>query len=393
VRPHLPSPGALQPGALAALVLAGGASSRMRRKKPMLELGGATLLARAVGTFLGAGVREVVVVAGHGAEELRPRALGLGVRCVVNPAWEQGMYSSLAAGLRALAPGVAACFVLPADVPAVRSRTVSALARALRRHGAAVAYPEFGGERGHPPLLAARLFPEILAGDGQGGLCALLARHEGEAMDVPVLDQGVLLDLDTPDDLAACGEFADRTVPTAAECRALLARLGVAGEVVRHGQRVAELAGALAQALTREGLPVDVRLVRAAGRLHDLARAETDHARAGALRLTRLGFPRVARVVAAHSDLPTESRLRLDEASLVYLADKLVQGERRVTLRERFQGSAARCSSQAARAALERRWRDAEGVAALVASALGAGWLAQLPEEPDGEGGADVPRA
>jgi molybdenum cofactor cytidylyltransferase len=391
VRVHAPSPGAIPAGTLAALVLAGGASTRMRRKKPLLELGGATLLARAVGTFLGAGVRDVVVVAGHGAEELRPRALELGVRCVVNPAWEQGMYSSLATGLRALAPGVAACFVLPADVPAVRSRTVSALARALRRRGAAVAYPEFGGERGHPPLLAARIFPEILAGDGQGGLCALLARHEGEAVGVPVLDQGVLLDLDTPDDLAACGELADRSVPTAAECRALLARLGVAAEVVRHGQRVAELAGALAQALTREGLPLDVRLVQAAGRLHDLARAEPDHARAGARRLSRLGFPRVARVVAVHTDLPAEPGPRLDEASLVYLADKLVRGDRRVTLRERFQASAARCSSPAARAALEKRWREAEAVAALVASALGEGWLARLPDPPGG-GGTDVAR-
>lgn len=209
-------------------------------------------------------------------------------------------------------------------------------------------------------------------------------------MDVPVLDQGVLLDLDTPDDLAACGELADQSVPTTAECRALLARLRAAGEVVRHGQRVAELAAALAQALERQGLPVDVRLVEAAGRLHDLARDEPNHARAGALRLSRLGFPRVARVVAAHTDLPVESRQRLDEASLVYLADKLVQGERRVTLRERFQASAARCSSPAARTALERRWRDAEGVAALVASALGEGWLARLQEAPAGEGGADA---
>jgi CTP:molybdopterin cytidylyltransferase MocA len=376
---------------LAALVLAGGASTRMQRNKPLLQLGGSTLLARAVGTFLGAGVRDVVVVVGHGAEVLRPRALELGARCAVNPAWERGMYSSLVTGLGALGPKTRACFVLPVDVPAVRSRTVLALARALRRTGASVIYPEFGGERGHPPLLSARLFPELLAGNGQGGLCAILARHEADAVAVPVLDEGVTLDLDTPADLAAaCATFADRSIPTDAECGALLARLGAGAEVERHGRRVADLASWLALALCRRGFGLDVRLVHVAGRLHDLAKGSPDHARAGAARLSRLGFPQVARVVGDHTDLPPESRLRLCESSLVYLADKLVRGDRLVPLRERFQSSLTRCTTPAARAALERRRRDAEAVAGLLTVALGEDWPARLSTDLAGEGGSDA---
>ena len=57
---------------LAAVVLAAGSSTRMGRNKLLLELGGETLVRRAVRAALGAGVDEVVVVLGH--EEPRVRA-------------------------------------------------------------------------------------------------------------------------------------------------------------------------------------------------------------------------------------------------------------------------------------------------------------------------------
>ena len=79
-------------------------------------------------------------------------------------------------------------------------------------------YPRFAGKRGHPPLIARRLFGEILAGDGEGGLRALLARHE--AADVDVADEGILLDMDTPEDYQRLAELARRRdVPTADRVR------------------------------------------------------------------------------------------------------------------------------------------------------------------------------
>jgi len=368
---------------LAAIVLAAGYSSRMGSLKPLLPLWGSTVIAHGIAAFREAGV-EPTIVLGNMAEEVRRSIAGLRVRCVINQEYDSGMHSSVVAGLRSLDRGVAACFVLPADMPAVRASTIGRLARAHRRTGASVIYPAFRGERGHPPLISSRLFTAIVSGDGEGGLQRVLAAHEGQAREVGVRDEGVLLDLDTPEDYRrACRMSADRTVPTEAECEALLSERNVPEAIVRHGRAVSEVAHWLALRLNGAGLHLDADMVRAAGLLHDVAKGAPDHARAGARLLRRLGHFRVAAAVASHMDIEREGGLPLDEAALVYLADKLVCGDRVVPLRERFCTARSKLAEDAeACFALERRWRDALDIAGNVERVLGAGWQ----DLPAGEG-------
>ena len=84
---------------LAAIVLAAGRSSRMGELKPLLPLGDATVLARAVGAFTDAGVDDVRVVVGWRGAEVGAAAAALGATVVVNDGWERGMFSSVAAGV------------------------------------------------------------------------------------------------------------------------------------------------------------------------------------------------------------------------------------------------------------------------------------------------------
>jgi len=185
---------------LAGIVLAAGFSRRMGAFKPLLPLRGSTVLQTAVHALLDAGVPDVVVVTGHRAAELRPVIDTLGVREVHNPGHADGMYTSVRAGVAALAPAAAAFFLLPCDIPLVRPSTVSALAEARAREGdPPVCYPVFEGRRGHPPLIGSRLVPEILAEDDPpGGLRSLLRIHQVDAVEQEVADPGVRMDLDTP---------------------------------------------------------------------------------------------------------------------------------------------------------------------------------------------------
>jgi molybdenum cofactor cytidylyltransferase len=369
-------------GKLAAIVLAAGYSSRMGRFKPLLPLYGSPVIVHGLAAFREAGV-EPTVVLGHRGDEIRPLLASMGVRWVSNPEFDSGMYSSVVTGIRSLDRAVTACFVLPADMPAVRASTIARLGQAHRRTGASVLYPTFRGERGHPPLISSRLFPATTSGDGAGGLQRVLAAHEGQAREVAVRDEGVLLDLDTPEDYRrACEVCADRSVPTPAECDALLAERRVPDAIVRHGRAVAEVALRLAVELNGAGLHLDVGLVRAAGLLHDLAKGAPDHARAGARLLRRLGHFRVAAAVASHTDIERDGGLPLDEAALVYLADKLVSGDRIVPLQERFRMARGRFGDDApASLALERRWRSALDIAGSVERFLGPGWYDLLTGE------------
>ncbi len=139
-------------------------------------------------------------------------------------------------------------------------------------------------------------------------------------------------------------------------CSSLLNAAGTPDRVIRHCRAVAAEALRLADRLPpRSELPDRERLY-AAALLHDIARTEPNHAETGAAWIRALGYPEVGDLIAQHHDYAGNG---LDEAALLFLADKYIQGERRVSLEERFAASASRCDSIESRAAHERRFQTA----------------------------------
>jgi CTP:molybdopterin cytidylyltransferase MocA len=189
---------------LAAVLLAAGRSGRMGAFKPLLPFGPDTVIERVLAAVRGAGVRTLRVVVGSNAGRLVPLLERCGAAWVMNERFEEGMYSSVQAGVRSLPDDTAAFFLLPGDMPLVRSGTLIRLAAEWDRHPGGILYPCDSGRRGHPPLIAAARIPEILGEAPPGGLRELLARHAGAARDVEVADPGVLADLDTPEAYRAC---------------------------------------------------------------------------------------------------------------------------------------------------------------------------------------------
>ncbi len=184
---------------IAALILAAGFSSRMGALKPLLPLGHATLLDRAIQCFRRGGIEDVTVVLGHDAEKIRPVALQNGVKCVFNPRYAQGMLSSIVAGIQSFDSAIGAFFLLPADIPLVKPETIRHLLRASDSHAAPVLYPCFGGMRGHPPLIRLDGLRDLDPFQA-GGLRHYLRALDDRARHVEVMDGGILMDCDTPDD-------------------------------------------------------------------------------------------------------------------------------------------------------------------------------------------------
>ncbi len=321
---------------LAALILSAGASSRLPRFKPLLRLGGKTLLARAAELFRKTAPGRVLAVTGCRAAEVAAEAQSCGLRTVHNPRHEDGMFTSIAKGLAVLAPECDGVFVLPVDIPLVRPATVLALAEAFEKTDAPVLLPTFRGQPGHPPLIRAGAIPDILAWSGSGGLAAALAGQCCEQ--VPVADAQILFDVD--DDTAfaeAEARLVRHDIPTREEALALL-DLHDAGERGHaHGRGVADVALALARALNARGQELDMELIESAALLHDIAKGQPRHEKAGGELLTALGFGRAAAIVAAHRDIDPTGLARPAERELVYLADKLVRGSERIPVLRRFQ--------------------------------------------------------
>jgi len=182
---------------LAAVILAAGRSSRMGSFKPLLPFGRGTVIERVIATVREAGVETLRVVVGWQMDLLIPVLERHGVPWIRNERFEEGMYSSIQAGVQSLPADAAAFFILPGDMPLVQSATLSRLMAEWDQQPSGILYPCHEGRRGHPPLIASFYIREILRDAPSGGLREILAHHAREAREIECADPGILVDLDT----------------------------------------------------------------------------------------------------------------------------------------------------------------------------------------------------
>jgi len=323
---------------LVAIILAAGYSSRMGAFKPLLPLGGTTLLERAVSLFRGAGIQDIRVVTGHRSDDLLPLLKRLQVRPLLNENYQAGMFSSVTAAATSIVSGNGAFFLLPVDIPLVRRETVELLARSYSDSSSCIIYPAFRGERGHPPLISDSYRDGILSWSGEGGLKAFLMQHEEYSLTLETDDDGILLDMDTEEDYERLQKrLRESSIPSTFTCeKILLERFAAGSPVVEHCRAVAHLARLLAEHLSGKECHLDLPLIEAAAMLHDMAKGEPDHAAVAAALLEKMGYKDVADLVALHMDLPPRSGETIEAADLLFLADKLMEGTRFVPLEIRF---------------------------------------------------------
>lgn len=146
-------------------------------------------------------------------------------------------------------------------------------------------------------------------------------------------------------------------------CEQLLKAANTPEHVVRHCRAVAEKATRMANTLMQSGIDINLENLRAAALLHDIARTEKEHPAVGAAWMKALGYPEVANLIASHHDLDVEQEPEITEATVLYLADKLIQEDREVSLERRFAASAKRAVSHEAEEAHLRRYHQAQRVA------------------------------
>ncbi|MFJ2715780.1 NTP transferase domain-containing protein [Streptomyces sp. NPDC087437] len=188
---------------IAGLVLAAGGGRRLGgRPKALLAHRGRPLVEHAVGTLRAAGCERVHVVLGARSAEVRRRAALAGCVLVENPRWEQGMGSSLRAGLDSLAgTGARAALVLLVDQPGVSAEAVARVRAAYRDEGSLVS-AAYDGVRGHPVLLGAAHWGGVAeSATGDRGARAYLRAHERSITLVECGDVARAYDIDTEADL------------------------------------------------------------------------------------------------------------------------------------------------------------------------------------------------
>ena len=185
---------------ICSIVLAAGQSRRMGTQKLLLPFAGSTMIGHILSCVLRSPVQHTVVVVGHGAAAVSATVQEFDVAVVTNDYPDGDMLSSIRCGLRALPPGYDAVLVVLGDQPSVTVELITQLIDAYSGGHARIVVPTYEGRRGHPMLLAAAFRDEVLGRYDGVGLRGLLESHAEDVLEVPVADDGVVSDVDVPDD-------------------------------------------------------------------------------------------------------------------------------------------------------------------------------------------------
>jgi molybdenum cofactor cytidylyltransferase len=184
---------------IAALILAAGESSRMRRDKALLTFRGRTFIETIQQNLNAAGIGRIVVVLGHHAELIQSKVNLEPAQVVINSDYMRGQTSSLQAGLKALAAeppeAVVLCLV---DHPAVPAEVMAKLIERFEATRAPVIIPTHEGERGHPIIISQALFGGLRALLPSEGANTVLRKYRDSTEFVEVSDRGILMDIDEP---------------------------------------------------------------------------------------------------------------------------------------------------------------------------------------------------
>jgi molybdenum cofactor cytidylyltransferase len=183
---------------LAAVILSGGASSRMGSPKALLSYQGRPFLEHLVSvtTHPAIGVRRVVL--GPDADAIAKGITLAPGEIVINRDWEKGQLSSVHAALRSLPPDTEGMLLCPVDHPLVSAALVGSLIDAFAASHAPVVVPSYWGRRGHPVIFSAAVYGELLNAPLDQGARAVVWAHKGEVNEVATVEEGCVLNLNDP---------------------------------------------------------------------------------------------------------------------------------------------------------------------------------------------------
>ncbi len=187
---------------LAAVILSGGASSRMGSPKALLPYQGRAFLDHLleITRHPKIGVRRVVL--GAHAEPIT-KAVNLPAdEIVINAEWEKGQLSSINAALRSLPDGTDGMLLFLIDHPLISAELVDHLITRFYASQASIVLPVFEGRRGHPVLFSSKLYAELENAPLEIGARSVVWAHKNEVVEHHTIEEGCVLNLNHPQTFA-----------------------------------------------------------------------------------------------------------------------------------------------------------------------------------------------
>jgi molybdenum cofactor cytidylyltransferase len=181
------------------IILAAGKSRRMGKNKLLLTFHGKPLLQHVLDAALASDLAPVLLVVSKESSGL-PSRISKGKAIIIYNTSNLGYSSSLQAGLNALTKPCNGAMFLLGDQPLVTSQTINQLISAFQKEPERWVAPSYQGKRGNPVITPSAWFDKIHALDGDTGPREHLTDSAAGLLLVNVEDQGVIFDIDQPQD-------------------------------------------------------------------------------------------------------------------------------------------------------------------------------------------------
>lgn len=190
---------------IAAVILGAGQSRRMGSINKLLsKIGGRPMISHIIDAAEKSEVDRIFVVTGHEQGKLREALTDHDINFVHNPDYAEGLSTSLRTAIGALDDDTDGVVVCLGDMPGISEEHINALINLFNPEaGREICIPTFNGKWGNPVIWGQRFFDAIQNVSGDVGARHLIGEHEDVLCEVPIEDNAVITDLDTPAALSA----------------------------------------------------------------------------------------------------------------------------------------------------------------------------------------------
>ncbi|NLI12752.1 nucleotidyltransferase family protein [Pelotomaculum propionicicum] len=184
---------------ISAIILAAGMSVRMGSPKQLLKLGDKPLIRIVTENVLASSVDEILVVTGYKENQVSAVIKDLPVKTVINPCYEQGQGTSLAAGVKNLPVDTEAFLVFMVDQPFITSLLINKVIEEFKKRRCLALRPVCNGQPGHPVIFSYDLSAQLQQLAGDEGARPVLKKLGSRVEYFTVQDQAAIFDIDTPE--------------------------------------------------------------------------------------------------------------------------------------------------------------------------------------------------